>query len=61
VLDGTTYNLRAGDYCWSGAASMHAFTNRSDAPVRWIETQVPQPPSRLQARFRGDWEGPVTN
>jgi quercetin dioxygenase-like cupin family protein len=61
VLDGTTYTLRAGDYCWSGAASMHAFTNRSDAPVRWIETQVPQPPSRLQARFRADWEGPVTN
>jgi quercetin dioxygenase-like cupin family protein len=56
VLDGTTYHLHAGDYCWSGAASMHAFTNRSDAPVRWIETQVPQPPSRLQARFRGDWE-----
>jgi len=55
VLDGTTYHLRAGDYCWSGAASMHAFTNRSDAPVRWIETQAPQPPSRHQARFRGDW------
>jgi quercetin dioxygenase-like cupin family protein len=57
VLDGTAYNLHAGDYCWSGAASMHAFTNRSDAPVRWIETQVPQPPSRHQARFRGDWAG----
>ena len=54
VLDGTTYHLSAGDYCWSGAASMHAFTNRSDASVRWIETQVPQPPSRHQARFRGD-------
>jgi quercetin dioxygenase-like cupin family protein len=57
VLDGTAYDLQAGDYCWSGAASMHAFTNRSDAPVRWIETQAPQPPSRHQARFRGDWEG----
>jgi quercetin dioxygenase-like cupin family protein len=57
VLDGTVYDLHAGDYCWSGAASMHAFTNRSDAPVRWIETQAPQPPSRHQARFRGDWEG----
>ena len=57
VLDGTTYDLRAGDYCWSGAASMHAFTNRSDAPVRWIETQVPQPPRRHQARFRAEWEG----
>ena len=56
ILDGTTHYLRAGDYCWSGAASMHAFTNRSDEPVRWIETQAPQPPSRHQARFRGDWE-----
>lgn len=57
VLDGTTHHLRAGDYCWSGAASMHAFTNRSEASVRWIETQAPQPPSRHQARFRADWEG----
>jgi quercetin dioxygenase-like cupin family protein len=56
VLDGTTYVLRAGDYCWSGVASMHSFANRSEVPVRWIETQVPQPPSRHQARFRGDWE-----
>jgi quercetin dioxygenase-like cupin family protein len=56
VLDGTTHRLRAGDHCWSGAASMHAFTNRSETPVRWIETQAPQPPSRHQARFRGDWE-----
>jgi quercetin dioxygenase-like cupin family protein len=56
VLDGETHTLRAGDYCWSGAASMHSFTNRSDEPVRWIETQVPQPPTRHQARFRNEWE-----
>jgi quercetin dioxygenase-like cupin family protein len=56
VLDGRTYALQAGDYCWSSAGSMHAFTNRSDAPVRWLETQVPQPPSRYQARFRNEWE-----
>jgi quercetin dioxygenase-like cupin family protein len=56
VLDGETYTLQAGDYCWSSAGSMHAFTNRSDAPVRWLETQVPQPPSRYQARFRNEWE-----
>jgi hypothetical protein len=24
--------------------------------VRWLETQVPQPPSRYQARFRNEWE-----
>lgn len=56
VLDGDTYTLEAGDYCWSGVASKHAFASRGDAPVRWIETQVPQPPSRHQARFRADWE-----
>jgi quercetin dioxygenase-like cupin family protein len=56
VLDGQPYTLRGGDYCWSGVASMHTLVNRSDAPVRWIETQAPQPPSRHQARFVGDWE-----
>jgi quercetin dioxygenase-like cupin family protein len=55
-LDGETHVLRAGDYCWSGVKSMHALTNRSDGPVRWLETQVPQPPSRYQARFTADWE-----
>jgi quercetin dioxygenase-like cupin family protein len=55
-LDGETHTLSAGDYCWSGVGSMHAFTNRSDAAVLWLETQVPQPPSRYQARFRGEWE-----
>jgi quercetin dioxygenase-like cupin family protein len=56
VLDGETYTLRAGDYCWSGVESRHAFANRGAEPVRWLETQVPQPPSRHQARFKADWE-----
>jgi quercetin dioxygenase-like cupin family protein len=56
VLDGETYTLRAGDYCWSGVESRHALANRSDEPVRWLETQVPQPPSRHQARFKAEWE-----
>jgi quercetin dioxygenase-like cupin family protein len=55
-LDDETHVLRAGDYCWSAVKSMHAFTNRSDGVVRWLETQVPQPPSRYQARFTADWE-----
>ena len=55
LLDGQTYTLGAGDYCWSGVGSMHALTNRTPEPVRWLETQVPQPPSRHQARFKGDW------
>jgi quercetin dioxygenase-like cupin family protein len=56
LLDGTPYTLRAGDFCWSAVGSMHALTNRSDGPVRWIETQAPQPPGRHQFRYRGDWE-----
>ena len=56
VLDGTTYTLRAGDYCWSGVQSPHALANRTAEPVRWLETQAPQPPSRHQARFTADWE-----
>jgi quercetin dioxygenase-like cupin family protein len=59
VLDGRTYTLGAGDYCWSGVGSMHSFANRAEKPVRWLETQVPQPPTRHQARFRGEWEGLV--
>ncbi len=56
VLDGETYTLGAGDFCWSGVGSMHAFANRRAEPVRWLETQVPQPPGRHQARFKADWE-----
>jgi quercetin dioxygenase-like cupin family protein len=55
-LGDETVTLRAGDFCWSGAGDMHALTNRSDGVVRWLETQVPQPPSRYQARFTADWE-----
>ena len=40
---------------------MHALANRSAEPVRWLETQVPQPPSRHQARFKGDWERLTTS
>ena len=55
-LEGSTHLLRAGDYCWSSVGSMHALHNRSNRVVRWLETQVPQPPPRYQARFVGDWE-----
>ena len=55
-LEGETLMLGAGDYCWSGVGSMHALTNRATGTVRWLETQVPQPPSRYQARFVADWE-----
>jgi len=55
-LDGASSTLRPGDYCWSGVGSLQAFANRSGQVARWLETQVPQPPSRYQARFTADWE-----
>ncbi len=55
-LDEERHTLVAGDFCWSGVGSMQALANRSNEPVRWLETQVPQPPSRYQARFVADWE-----
>jgi quercetin dioxygenase-like cupin family protein len=56
TLDGETHTLGAGDYFWSGVESAHALANRSDGPVRWLETQAPQPPSRHQFRYRVDWD-----
>ena len=55
-LEGETQTFSAGDYFWSSVGSMHALTNRSDSVVRWLETQVPQPPSRHQARFVAEWQ-----
>lgn len=55
-LEGEKHTLVAGDYCWSAVGSSHALENTSDQPVRWLETQTPQPPPRHQARFFGDWE-----
>jgi quercetin dioxygenase-like cupin family protein len=55
-LDGQRYTFGPGDYFWSGVGGTHELTNRSDAPVRWLETQAPQPPSRHQFRYLGDWQ-----
>ena len=55
-LDGDFRTVGPGDFFWSGVESAHELTNRSDAPVRWLETQAPQPPSRHQFRYRADWD-----
>jgi quercetin dioxygenase-like cupin family protein len=54
--DGVQYVLRAGDAFWTGVGCVHAFYNRTDARVRWLETQAPQPPARHSYRFNRDWE-----
>lgn len=56
VLEGKRYQVSAGDIVWTSVGASHGFFNRSDAPVRWIETQTPQPPRQHGHRFLADWE-----
>lgn len=56
VADGKTYHLKPGDVLWTAVGSIHAFYNRTQGTVRWLETQSPQPPARHSYRFNRDWE-----
>lgn len=56
VADDKTYILKPGDVFWTGVGCIHAFYNRSNRTVRWLETQAPQPPSRHSYRFNRDWD-----
>jgi quercetin dioxygenase-like cupin family protein len=55
-FDGERYRLEVGDVAWAGVGCVHGFTNAGDGPVRWLETQSPQPPSRHSYRFARDWQ-----
>jgi len=54
--DGEKYQMKRGDFLWAGVGCTHAFYNRSNSTVRWLETQSPQPPARHSYRFSRDWE-----
>ena len=41
---------------WAGVGCVHGFRNAGDGPLRWLETQAPQPPARHSYRFARDWE-----
>ena len=57
TFDGDSHRLGPGDVAWAGVGCVHGFRNaRQDAPVRWLETQAPQPPTRHSYRFTRDWE-----
>ena len=56
VADDKSYILKPGDVFWTGVGCIHAFYNRSNRTVRWLETQAPQPPSRHSYRFSRDWD-----
>jgi mannose-6-phosphate isomerase-like protein (cupin superfamily) len=56
TFDGKTYGLGPGDVAWAGVGSVHSFRNLGDGPLRWLETQAPQPPARHAYRFKRDWD-----
>lgn len=56
TFDGQAYRLEPGDVAWAGVGCVHSFTNVGDGPVRWLETQAPQPPPRHSYRFARDWD-----
>jgi quercetin dioxygenase-like cupin family protein len=55
LLDGKRYHVKAGDFVWSGVGGTHGFFNVGSVPVRWLETQSPQPPVRQAFRFNAHW------
>jgi quercetin dioxygenase-like cupin family protein len=55
-FDGERHRLVAGDVAWAGVGCVHGFSNPADRPVRWLETQAPQPPGRYSYRFTRDWD-----
>jgi quercetin dioxygenase-like cupin family protein len=56
TFDGERHRLVPGDIAWAGAGCVHGFANAGTGPVRWLETQAPQPPARHSYRFARDWE-----
>jgi mannose-6-phosphate isomerase-like protein (cupin superfamily) len=56
TFDGRRYELGPGDIAWAGVGCVHSFRNLGDGPLRWLETQSPQPPSRYSYRFARDWD-----
>jgi quercetin dioxygenase-like cupin family protein len=55
TFDGEQYRMNPGDIAFAGVGCVHGFSNSADEPVRWLETQAPQPPARHSYRFARDW------
>ena len=61
TFDGKPVVVSAGDIAWAGVGCPHSFRNLGSGPLRWLETQAPQPPreaflsvrSRLELPTRG--------
>jgi quercetin dioxygenase-like cupin family protein len=55
-FDGERYRLGPGDVAFAGVGCVHGFRNLGGGPLRWLETQTPQPPGRHSYRFVRDWD-----
>jgi mannose-6-phosphate isomerase-like protein (cupin superfamily) len=55
TFDGKPVVVGAGDIAWAGVGCPHSFRNLGGGPLRWLETQAPQPPGRYSYRFARDW------
>jgi mannose-6-phosphate isomerase-like protein (cupin superfamily) len=56
TFDGKPVVLGPGDIAWAGVGCPHSFRNVGGGPLRWLETQAPQPPRRHSYRFARDWD-----
>jgi mannose-6-phosphate isomerase-like protein (cupin superfamily) len=56
TFDGKAVVLGPGDIAWAGVGCPHSFRNLGGGPLRWLETQAPQPPRRYSYRFARDWD-----
>jgi mannose-6-phosphate isomerase-like protein (cupin superfamily) len=55
TFEGKPVVVSAGDIAWAGVGCPHSFRNLGGGPLRWLETQAPQPPGRYSYRFARDW------
>ncbi len=55
-IEGKIYPLRPGVVAWTGVGASHAFFQRGDVPLRWIETQSPPFPPQHSLRNYAQWE-----
>jgi quercetin dioxygenase-like cupin family protein len=56
MAEDDVFTLGPGDVFWTSVGCVHAFRNKSQGRVRWVETQSPQPPANHSYRFNRDWD-----
>ncbi len=55
-LGAETFPFKVGDFGWAAVNVPHGFINKSDRPVRWLETAAPQPPPQGRRRIMAQWD-----